>query len=155
MSEPELHNFNENPPPRQSKEKYRREGVRKSARAHYKPLEYWRGEKLLYGRNPTPGLVHVHVPPIKEIVRIPKEEAEPLAGKRKRARSKSKAIEEDKRIRIVHGVENPEEGWDDETESSAVVLDLRTGDEVERRILFYIFFPRGLLNFCLRNRNDS
>ncbi|KAG5652126.1 hypothetical protein H0H81_006202 [Sphagnurus paluster] len=110
-----------------------REGVRKSAREHYKPLEYWRGEKLVYGRGERAGTGLVLVPPIREIVRIPKEEPEPL-GKRKRsrARSKSKALEEVKVVPIT----NPEEGWDDDTEPHCVVLDYETNEEVERRIAF-------------------
>ncbi|KAG5634303.1 hypothetical protein DXG03_005985, partial [Asterophora parasitica] len=111
-----------------------REGVRKSAREHYKPLEWWRGEKLVYGRSQRPGTGVVLVPPIREIVRIPKEEPEPL-GKRKRsrARSKSKAPEnEEVHIKIVP-VDNPEEGWDKDTSPYGVVLDYETGVEVERR----------------------
>ncbi|KAF8077557.1 Mif2/CENP-C like-domain-containing protein [Lyophyllum atratum] len=112
-----------------------REGVRKSAREHYQPLEWWRGEKLVYGRTQRPGGGLVLVPPIREIVRIPKEEPEPL-GKRKRpaarARSKSKVAEEIQ-YKIVP-VENPEEGWDDETTPHCVILDFETRELVERRI---------------------
>lgn len=32
-----------------------REGVRRSKREHYAPLEYWRGEKLVYGRSNNSG----------------------------------------------------------------------------------------------------
>ncbi|KAF9462682.1 Mif2/CENP-C like-domain-containing protein [Collybia nuda] len=114
-----------------------REGVRKSAREHYKPLEYWRGEKLVYGRSQSSGNGVVLVPPIREIVRIPKEQPEPL-GKRKRAtrgRSKSKVGDEDVEVRIVQvPKDNPEEGWDDDTETQCVVLDFPTSEEVARRI---------------------
>jgi centromere protein C len=70
-------------------------------------------------------------------VRIPKEEAEPL-GKRKRAptrgRSKSKPGEE-VHVKIVQvPQENPEEGWDDETDTQCVVLDFPTAEEVARRM---------------------
>jgi centromere protein C len=113
-----------------------REGVRKSVREHYKPLEWWRGEKLVYGRprghSSSSGLVLV--PPIREIIRIPKEPPEPLGGKRKRAgrgRSKSKVAEE-MQVKIVP-VENPEDGWDDETDPYCTVLNYPANDEVVRR----------------------
>ncbi|KAG6853030.1 hypothetical protein C0991_007401 [Blastosporella zonata] len=107
-----------------------REGVRKSAREHYKPLDWWRGEKLVYGRNPGGG--SIFVPNVKEILRIPKEIPEPL-GKRKR-RAKSKTVD-DIRYKVIP-VDNPEEGWDDDTEPYAIVLDYDTREEVERRIAF-------------------
>lgn len=123
-----------------------REGVRKSAREHYKPLEWWRGEKLVYGRtrgqSATNGLVLV--PPIREIVRIPKEEPMPLGAKRKRGargRSKSKAAD-DAEVKYVEMPEtNPEEGWDDETDPQCVVLDFPSREEVMRRMqfLFVVF----------------
>ncbi|KAF8237718.1 hypothetical protein L208DRAFT_1375521 [Tricholoma matsutake] len=123
-----------------------REGVRKSTREHYKPLEWWRGEKLVYGRprghSSNSGLVLV--PPIREIIRIPKEEPEPLGSKRKRnggrGRSKSKATEE-VQVKMVP-VDNPEEGWDDETDPYCTVLDYPTREEVRRRVAF----PSGMLN---------
>lgn len=126
-----------------------REGVRKSAREHYKPLEYWRGEKLVYGRSQSSGNGLVLVPPIREIVRIPREEPEPL-GKRKRAptrgRSKSKVAEEEVEVRIVHvPKENPEEGWDDDTETQCVVLDFPTAEEVARRTLCPCFTSPSVL----------
>ncbi|KAG6887605.1 hypothetical protein C0995_014084 [Termitomyces sp. Mi166 len=101
-----------------------REGVRKSARQHYKPLEYWRGEKAVYGRPPGAGNGHVLVAPIKEIIRIPKETPEPL-GKRKRSTRRKAAL-----------VTNPESGWDDNTDNFCVLLDYNSGEEVERRIAF-------------------
>ncbi|RDB22191.1 Centromere protein 3 [Hypsizygus marmoreus] len=114
-----------------------REGIRKSAREHYKPLEWWRGEKLVYGRSNNSGGGLVLVPPIREIVRIPKEIPEPL-GKRKRGtgrgRSKSKPTDE-VQIKIVPA-ENPEEGWDDETEPHCVVLEYPTLDQVQRRVAY-------------------
>ncbi|KAG6905770.1 hypothetical protein DXG01_000837 [Tephrocybe rancida] len=110
----------------------KREGVRKSSREHYKPLDWWRGEKLVYGRNQG-GAGLVLVPPIKEIVRIPKETPEPLA-KRKRTRAKSKTVD-DVHYKIIP-VDNPEEGWDDKTEPYCIVLDYDSREEVERRVAF-------------------
>ncbi|KAF8884784.1 Mif2/CENP-C like-domain-containing protein [Infundibulicybe gibba] len=97
-----------------------REGVRRSAREIYKPLEWWRGEKVVYGRSEHgPTLV----PNVKEIHRIPKDLPVPLGSKRKRTRARSKSK-----------VPNPEEGWDKDTEPQAIVLDYNTGEEVQRRI---------------------
>ncbi|KAF5323949.1 hypothetical protein D9611_008281 [Ephemerocybe angulata] len=113
-----------------------REGVRRSAREHYAPLEYWRGEKVVYGRDRL-------VPSITEIIRIPKEPPAPL-GKRRRGRSRSKSRAPSSKTGggagggagagVGAGPANLEEGWDDDTPSNAKVLDYRTGQEVERRI---------------------
>ena len=111
-------------------------GVRRSQREHYRPLEYWRGEKLVYGRTSHSG--PILVPQIKEIVRIPKEVSLPLGTKRKRgstrARSRSKVSE------TVEGVippalpvVDPEEGWDDDTEAKCTVIHFTSKEEVERR----------------------
>ncbi|KAF4615347.1 hypothetical protein D9613_002538 [Agrocybe pediades] len=120
-----------------------REGVRRSRRPHIAPLEYWRGEKLVYGRsNNMSG--PVLVPPIKEVLRIPKEIPAPLGSKgakRKRAstrpRSRSRTVAEpdsDYVIPPALPVVNPEEGWDDGTTSQCTVLHYTTKEEVERRI---------------------
>jgi centromere protein C len=122
-----------------------REGVRKSVREHYKPLEWWRGEKLVYGRphghTSSSGLVLV--PPIREIIRIPKEPPQPLGTKRKRTggrgRSKSKA-EKEVQLKIVP-VENPEEGWDEETDPHCTVLNYPAKEEVMRRPCFLWCLP--------------
>ncbi|KAF9473012.1 hypothetical protein BDN70DRAFT_867845 [Pholiota conissans] len=114
-----------------------REGIRRSQRERYAPLEYWRGEKLVYGRsgNSAPILV----PQIKEIVRIPKEVPMPLGTKRKRsttrARSRSRAVDaEEDVIPPALPVVNPEEGWDDKTEAYCTVISYTTKEEVHRRI---------------------
>ncbi|KAG6848207.1 hypothetical protein H0H93_002319 [Arthromyces matolae] len=109
-----------------------RDGVRKSAREHYAPLEWWRGEKRVYGRQAhSNGLVLV--PPIKEIIRIPKEIPEPLGGKRKRSRAKSKTVDDEIHYKVIP-VTNPEHGWDDETNNYCLLLDYDTKTEVDRRI---------------------
>ena len=108
-----------------------REGVRKSAREHYKPLEWWRGEKIVYGRPAGSNNGHVLVPPIKEIIRIPKETPEPL-GKRKRStRARSKTVD-DIHYKVVP-VHNPEDDWDKNTKDFCVLLDYDSREEVERR----------------------
>lgn len=105
-------------------------------REHYKPLEYWRGEKLVYGRTRNSG--PILVPQIKEIIRIPKEIPVPLGSKRKRGtthpRSQSRTLEavEDV-IPPALPVVNPEEGWDDKTEAKCTVIHFTSKEEVERR----------------------
>lgn len=113
-----------------------REGIRRSQREHYKPLEYWRGEKLVYGRIHHSG--PILVPQIKEIIRIPKDVPVTLGAKRKRgttrARSQSKALEATNDVvPLALPVVNPEEGWDDKTEAKCTVIHFTTKEEVERR----------------------
>lgn len=107
------------------------DGVRRGKRMRYAPLEWWRQEKVVYGRRES-GVSFV--PTIKAIVRIPKEPPRPLGiqGKRKRSapRSKSKTAEEDEPVMVY----NPEEGWDDETEVNGVVTDWVTRETVQRRV---------------------
>ncbi|KAJ2930701.1 hypothetical protein H1R20_g6395, partial [Candolleomyces eurysporus] len=110
---------------------YHRDGVRRSKRQHYKPLDYWRGEKVVYGR-PDFSSQEIMVPHIREIIRIPKEQSESL-GKRKRGRSRSRTAQPSAPGSKIVAF-NPEEGWDDDTPSNAKVLDYRNGQEVERRI---------------------
>lgn len=99
-------------------------GVRRGARTRYKPLDWWRLEKVVYGRRESGPCL---VPNIKEIHRVPKEEVVPL-GKQKRGRSraKSKTVEPEEPI-----VYNPEEGWDDDTEQSCVVVNFENEEEVD------------------------
>ena len=116
------------------------EGLRRGKRHRYRPLEWWRQEKVIYGRRES-GITLV--PHIKAILRIPKEEPVPL-GKQKRkrrgmtkARSKSETVEgEEEELPIVY---NPEEGWDDKTGQQGVVLDFVSREEVQRREAFACF----------------
>ncbi|KAG2067490.1 hypothetical protein BDR04DRAFT_1144288 [Suillus decipiens] len=115
-----IKSFEENSPPP--------DGVRRSRRHRYKPLEYWRQEKVVYGGD-TSGLILV--PQIKEIIRIPQEPPKPLgkAGK-KRKRTGSE------RAKSMPEPFDPEEGWDDETQESGVVIDYVTEEPVLRRIVY-------------------
>lgn len=120
------------------------DGLRRSRRYRYKPLEYWRLEKVVYGRvdeedeeNHKPKLVA----PIREIVRLPKEEVQPLGGKKsrkRRAKSKSKTVgpEVDPESDPEDQVYNPEEGWDAGTKPQGHVLDYTTKVDVERRVAY-------------------
>ncbi|KAJ6622951.1 Mif2/CENP-C like-domain-containing protein [Mycena sp. CBHHK59/15] len=130
------------------------EGVRRSKRIPYEPLEWWRLEKVVFGRR-EPGDSPRLVPHIKEIVRIPKEPVVPL-GKQGRSRRRSrstpaangKVVEKVVEKIVEVPVSNPEEGWDDDTETQAVVKDYRTGLDVTRRIAFTakMFSPVGAAN---------
>ncbi|KAL5532775.1 MIF2 [Sanghuangporus sanghuang] len=108
-------------------------GVRRGTRARFKPLEWWRLEKFVYGRRDSGQSV---VPVIKEVIRIPKEVSQSLGQKRHRSkpRSRSKTVQEVDDEDVV--VFNPEEGWDDQTDPHGVVLDFATAQEVQRRLAF-------------------
>ncbi|KIM48672.1 hypothetical protein M413DRAFT_437856 [Hebeloma cylindrosporum] len=115
-----------------------REGTRKSSRNHYAPLEWWRGEKIVYGKTNSSG--RVLVAPIKEIVRIPKDMPLPLGAKRKRGstrpRSRSRALNDEEVIAPALPVANPEEGWDDETTTVYTVLRYTDREEADRRVAY-------------------
>ncbi len=107
--------------------------VRRGQRMRYKPLEWWRLEKVVYGRRENGQCL---VPNIKEIRRVPKEEVQPLGAKHRRkrqTRSKSQSITEPE-IPMIY---NPEEGWDMDTKAEGVVVDYETKQEVTRRKLTY------------------
>lgn len=109
------------------------DGLRRSRRYRYKPLEYWRLEKVVYGRVDEESHKPNLVAPIKEIVRLPKEDVQPLGGKKSRkwrGKSKSKTVEPDD---LVY---NPEEGWDSGTKPQGHVIDYTTKMDVERRVAF-------------------
>jgi centromere protein C len=109
-------------------------GLRRGKRLRYEPLEWWRCEKVVYGRR-EPGK-KTYVPTIKEIVRIPKDPPKPLgivAHKSKRGTSARKKTEEP----LPNF--NLEEGWDDKTPTNGVVIDWFTGNEVSRRTLILLY----------------
>jgi centromere protein C len=103
-------------------------GLRRGKRLRYEPLEWWRCEKVVYGRR-DPGKV-TYVPTIKEIVRIPKDLPKPLGGTHKGKRRGTRGKTEE-----TVSVVNPEDGWDDKTATNGVVIDWFTGNEVSRRTL--------------------
>ena len=92
-------------------------------------MEWWRNEKVVYGRRESGTSV---VPVIKDIIRIPKEPARSLTTKTvvKKGRARSKTIENDENLDVT--VFNPEEGWDDNTDPHGVVLDFVSHEEVRR-----------------------
>ncbi|KAH9917445.1 Mif2/CENP-C like-domain-containing protein [Fomitopsis serialis] len=108
------------------------DGLRRGRRLRYKPLDWWRLEKVVYGRRETGTS---YVPTIKEIHRIPKEEPLPLGAKHRRKRpprSKSKTADEAQGALVF----NPEEGWDEDTQAEALVIDYKSKEDIPKRIAF-------------------
>ncbi|KAF8213564.1 Mif2/CENP-C like-domain-containing protein [Mycena galopus ATCC 62051] len=116
------------------------EGVRRSQRIPYAPLEFWRNEKIVYGPR-EPGQKR-QVPHIKEIIRIPKEPPPARRGASKRKRGPSRTKNEstpevvERVVEVEVDVSNPELGWDDDTDPTAVVLDYHSAKTVTRRVAF-------------------
>ena len=109
------------------------DGVRRSKRERYKPLEWWRGEKVVYGRTQSSG--PILVPTIKEILRIPVKKPLSLGHKRRGySRARSKTTDE----KLTMAVYNPEEGWDDTTDPFGEVYDLDKQALVVRRVSYLI-----------------
>ncbi len=94
----------------------------RSGRKHLKPLQYWKGEKVNYGRGP--GLAV-----IKEVVRIEDEPKAPL-GSRNRGRARSQSVKP--KVDTVQ----EEAGWDEETEPVGLVTEFATNREIQRRKSF-------------------
>lgn len=92
--------------------------MRKSARERYKPLEWWRGEKLVYGRSEDTAS-KILVPPIREILRIPREDPLPLVKRKKGA---TRARRRGAKVASALPALNPDEGWDEDTPESCPVL---------------------------------
>ncbi|KLO19245.1 hypothetical protein SCHPADRAFT_843935 [Schizopora paradoxa] len=107
------------------------EGVRRGTRTRYKPLEFWRNEKVVYGRRESGVSM---VPVIKDIIRLPKDAPEPLVHKGRRSKPRSKTASQAPEPQVI--IYNPEEGWDDATDPHGVVLDYVNREEVQRRVAF-------------------
>ncbi|KAJ6480813.1 Mif2/CENP-C like-domain-containing protein [Mycena vitilis] len=134
------------------------DGVRRSSRVPIAPLDWWRGEKVEFGRDHSSASERILVPRIRAIIRIPADPVVPLGKRgrsaRKRSRSASAAPKGGVKVvekiieRVVEGTANPEEGWDDETETVAVVKSWPGDQEVTRRIAFTarMFNPSAAAN---------
>ncbi|WVQ62444.1 uncharacterized protein L199_000584 [Kwoniella botswanensis] len=115
---------------------------RRSSRTHFKPLDWWRGEKFEYRRGPG-------LPVIAEVITIPEETPQPLSARHKkttkRANSTTPSTKKRSRSRqdssSEHEVEE-EAGWDDETEPTGLVKTFPEGMESHRKIAC----PKALLN---------
>lgn len=126
------------------------DGVRRSKRHRYAPLDWWRNEKVVYGRSNSGNSL---VPTIREIRRLPQEPPKPL-GKNKRKRStaprgKSTAANDDDVV-----VLNPEEGWDDTTSPELEVLNFETGEpEIRSEWICFLYRRyRSLTSQCTLSR---
>ncbi|CAE6420456.1 unnamed protein product [Rhizoctonia solani] len=121
--------------------------VRRSQRERFSPLEWWRGEKFIYGRSPDPDEGPLLVPLIRAIERPPKPTT--VALSKKGAKKGGRRVRVKKEEEVEEGVEifgseggvfgaprTQEDGMDDETEELGIVIDYATGREVERRIAF-------------------
>ncbi|KAF8868432.1 hypothetical protein CPB85DRAFT_1402513, partial [Mucidula mucida] len=104
------------------------DGVRRSTRVSIEPLQWWRGEKVVYGRTGDEQ-DPVLVAPIKEIQRIKALPEPPLGGKKSARKRKRGATP-------AENPANPEEGWDDETTGLVKILSFPEAEEVERQIAF-------------------
>ena len=114
-------------------------GLRRGRRYRYKPLEWWRLEKVVYGtdydgaqdddKEDEHDKPITLVPPIKAILRVPQEPVEPLGKKHKKRRGKSVTVDPE-------STSFPEAGWDDDTESHGHVVDYITQEEVRRKVAF-------------------
>ncbi|KAG8993409.1 hypothetical protein FRB90_000715, partial [Tulasnella sp. 427] len=111
-------------------------GLRRGKRQRFAPLQWWRGEHAVV-RRPRAG--EAPVPIISEIVRVPEEQAEPLSKKhRRRATTKPPSSRGagggGARKQSEVYVDNPDEGWDAETDQNAMVIDYDTKQEMEKVI---------------------
>src|SRR5258707_10895168 len=115
---------------------YNEEGLRRGTRKRFKPLEYWRGEKLIIGRSanaPAP------CPIVKALYQLPPETHEPLgvAGRKRKRQARSQSASRPPPSKRLNEDTNdlvpPEEGWDAETPLYAPTIDYDTGEEVVRR----------------------
>ncbi|KAJ7071417.1 hypothetical protein C8F01DRAFT_1110447 [Mycena amicta] len=110
------------------------EGVRRSKRVSYSPLEYWRGERIVYA--PRDLSQPRQVPHIKEIVRVPKEPPKPLSKQKNGSHSRTRTQIVEREVIVEVDAGNPEAGWDDQTDTQAMVFDFRSGEQVLRRLAF-------------------
>ena len=95
--------------------------MRRSGRTHMAPLEYWRGEKVAYGRGH--GLAEV-----KEVIRL-QPDIRPSLSKSRAARARSQS-EKPKR-QVAEDKENFE-GWDDNTDPVGHVTEYLTRKDIQR-----------------------
>ena len=99
-------------------------GPRRSTRFRYKPLEWWRGEKVRYGRG-DPGKIS-YVPSITEIVRIPQDPIQPVKRRRHHPTPRKSHTAKDTKIH------NPSKIPDGEMPTRGEVIDWWTGRTISR-----------------------
>ncbi|WFD21176.1 mitotic fidelity of chromosome transmission- protein [Malassezia caprae] len=132
------------------------QGLRRGKRHRIAPLDWWRGERALYGRPEEPseagapaGLV---APVLKEVIRVPRAPGEGTFSGMRRFRIKppvyvpsdrpptyAESVDESDdetadASRIGMALRPPEEGWDEDTDPYGRVVDADQGTEVTMRI---------------------
>ncbi|KZO90505.1 hypothetical protein CALVIDRAFT_590752 [Calocera viscosa TUFC12733] len=124
---------------------YDEKGRRRNARVRYGPLEYWRNEKVVYGRRQSGVAV---VPVIKQIIKVAPDPVRPVGTWHKRAYKRKSEEHDEVEHRVVKRARSrseesvqfeekpPEMGWDKKTDPLGVVIEYITKGEVERRIAF-------------------
>ncbi|WRT63918.1 uncharacterized protein IL334_000845 [Kwoniella shivajii] len=122
--------------------------TRRSNRQHFKPLEWWRGEKFEYQRG------HL-LPVIKEVVTYPEAQHDPLSHSKTRRRGKSRprsasAAPVKKRKEREESIID-ENGWDAQTEPTGVVKAYPGGWEAHRKIAC----PKALLTVPEPSKNNQ
>ncbi|CDU23899.1 related to inner kinetochore protein MIF2 [Sporisorium scitamineum] len=160
-------------------------GVRRSTRQRFAPLEYWRGERIRYGRpslpsgttvedlrrshrpgedefedDPSMMLMRKRVPvlDVKEVIRVPRAPGEGTFAGTRRARAPSTTARrkvdrksEERTPRLTSQTPDPEDGWiqldptadtvhvedgwDEKTVETGVVIDDEEGIEVEMSVV--------------------
>ncbi|KAI3624827.1 MIF2 [Malassezia furfur] len=111
------------------------EGLRRGRRHRIAPLDWWRGERALYGRADAPddaptlpfGLV---APVLKKVVRVPRAPGEGTFSGMRRFKAKPALMLPER----VASAAPPEQGMDRDTDPYGVVYDAEQGDEVTMRI---------------------
>ncbi|KAG8865765.1 hypothetical protein FRC20_009507 [Serendipita sp. 405] len=106
-------------------------------RARMAPVKFWLGEKLEYDTW-KPGS-NRQVPTIIGVRRVPEQTVSLVRRKRRpqqKGRSKSRRLDSEEAISRGQSVVPVEDGWDAETESTGVVLDWDTKEEIEKLIVY-------------------
>ena len=132
------------------------QGLRRGKRHRIAPLDWWRGERALYGRPEAPGEADAPAglvaPVLKEVIRVPRAPGEGTFSGMRRFRVQppvyvpadrpptyaEPAYESDDETedasRIGMALRPPEEGWDEDTDPYGRVVDADQGTEVTMRI---------------------
>ncbi|PWZ02736.1 hypothetical protein BCV70DRAFT_196984 [Testicularia cyperi] len=153
-------------------------GLRRSTRQRFEPLEWWRGERIRYGRpslpqgmtvedlrrrstagedefedDPSMMMKRVPVLDVKEVIRVPRAPGEGTFAGTKRSRGQARKIKPKKQEQFTPTPDandedelpafldpkadtiQPEDGWDEQTIATGIVIDAETGQETEREIV--------------------
>lgn len=106
-------------------------GVRRSKREPCQPLKWWKNEHRTW-RRPREG--EVPVPQLDAIIRLPEDDVGPLRSKSRKRRGTTRppSARPQSKARETYADVDPEEGWDAETEETAVVMDFETKEQIKK-----------------------